>query len=160
MRDSFSLRPGPVPGFDSSVLGTEEDTTARNALKIPVERSAGDLHNPTGNSGYGDSNSVHPSSSPTQYGQIPSQHNHLQHIHSQHGSKSSSPHVDKAERGEGEGGREHKHKKKKKKRKHEHDHEHTHHEGEGDSEHRKKKKRKKEREGHGEYGEHGEIDIV
>ncbi|KAF9394446.1 hypothetical protein BGX21_010368 [Mortierella sp. AD011] len=145
--------------FPGSVLGTEEDTANRNSLKIPAARGAatGDPHN----SGYGDSNSVPPGSSPTQYGHS-HHHSHLHPGHTHHGSKSStsSPHIDRAERGDGDGSREHKHKKKKKKRKHEHDHDHTHHEGEGDSEHRKKKKRKKEREGHGEYGEHGEFDIA
>ncbi|KAI8597626.1 hypothetical protein EDD21DRAFT_384976 [Dissophora ornata] len=170
MRDGFSLRPGPVPGFDSSVLGTDDDT-----FKQTSRTGAGDSFKPIstnaalgqGMAGYADSKSVpaNDSAALSSHGQHHhSSHSSHSHSHGLYGSKSStsSPHVDRAERGEGDGSREHRHKKKKKKRKHEHDHEHAHHEGEGDSEHRKKKKRKKEREEHGEYGEqseHGEIVI-
>ncbi|KAF9917713.1 hypothetical protein FBU30_000560 [Linnemannia zychae] len=156
LRDAFSLRPGPVPGFDPSVLGTEEGAGYKLAIKnlatvAPGAGLAGSSSLRTG--GYTD-----PSSIPIGDLDAHSSHTHsLHHGHSHHGSKSStsSPYVEKAERGE-EGYREHKHKKKKKKRKHEHDHEHGHHDGEGDSEHRKKKKRKREREDHGDHGEHGE----
>ncbi|KAK3815234.1 MAG: hypothetical protein J3Q66DRAFT_432998 [Benniella sp.] len=162
MRDSFSLRPGPVPGFDPSVLGTEEDAfrqPSRNltgaggdAIKSAVS-SAMSASVPAGASPAHSSHSHHHHHSSHSHS-----HSHGHHSHGHHSSKSSisSPHVDRGERGEGEGGREHKHKKKKKKRKHEHDHEHSHHDGEGDSEHRKKKKRKREREEHGENGESGE----
>ncbi|KAF9914633.1 hypothetical protein BX616_007892 [Lobosporangium transversale] len=161
LRDGFSLRPGPVPGFDPSVLGTEEDY--KHIAKVPAGRGepfkpASNIDTTSGHAmtGYADPNSVHGSPAHPAHS-----HHHHHHSHGHHGSKSStsSPHVDRLERGE-EGGREHKHKKKKKKRKHEHDHEHTHHEGEGDSEHRKKKKRKKEREEHGDYGDHSAINIV
>ncbi|KAI7817617.1 hypothetical protein BC939DRAFT_318959 [Gamsiella multidivaricata] len=158
IRDGFTLRPGPVPGFDSSVLGTDEDGAYKQIVKdLPVAGDSLKAINNTvtglGVAGYADLNSVPLSGSPA-----PSSHSQQHH----QGSHSHSHnHGDRGERGDGDGSREHRHKKKKKKRKHEHDHEHTHHEGEGDTEHRKKKKRKKEREEHGEYGEHGEhIDIV
>ncbi|GJJ78646.1 hypothetical protein EMPS_11005 [Entomortierella parvispora] len=155
LRDGFSLRPGPVPGFDSSVLGTEEDSAYKQSMRnssTPGPALSDPLKlNATGGQGYNPGNMATPSTdSPAHQGQG---HHHSSH-HSRshlHGSKSStsSPHINREERTE-DGSREHKHKKKKKKRKHEHDHEHSHHEGEGDSEHRKKKKRKKEREEPGE----------
>ncbi|KAI1315171.1 hypothetical protein EDD11_001228 [Mortierella claussenii] len=168
IRDGFSLRPGPVPGFDASVLGTEDDTGYKQTPKVPSAKtsSTGDTlkHTANINLGRGMAGFTDPASAPPAGSPALSTHSHPHHHHghSRHASKSatSSPHVERAERGEGDGSREHRHKKKKKKRKHEHDHEHAHHEGEGDSEHRKKKKRKKEREEHGDYGEHGEIDIV
>ncbi|CAO3568126.1 unnamed protein product [Mortierella alpina] len=174
LRDAFSLRPGPVPGFDSSVLGTEEETMHRNVPKnpttVPQPPAADSLKSFSGNAipgqgpalGY-TAPGMNESPAHSSHGHHHHHHGHS-HSHTHHGSKSStsSPHVDRAERAE-DSGREHRHKKKKKKRKHEHDtHEHGHHEGEGDSEHRKKKKRKKEREeyDHGNHGDHGEIDIM
>ncbi|KAF9190673.1 hypothetical protein BGZ51_008315 [Haplosporangium sp. Z 767] len=143
-----------------SVLGTDEDPAYKQTQKIgAIAPITGDGHAAeTGQrlSGYA---TLDPNELPSQ---STHSHHHHHHHHGHHVSKSltSSPHVDRAERGE-DGSREHRHKKKvrvdvviKKKRKHEHEHEHGHHEGEGDSEHRKKKKRKRERE------EHGDIDIV
>ncbi|KFH66902.1 hypothetical protein MVEG_07427 [Podila verticillata NRRL 6337] len=148
IRDSFSLRPGPVPGFDPSVLGTEEDgvRSARHVQTVAPEAykqgssvpGSGQLH---GASGYDATGVLMPSLESPAHSS--GHHHHSHHHHSHSKSSTSSPHVDKAERGE-DGEREHRHKKKKKKRKHEHDHEHSHHDA--DSEHRKKKKRKKERE--------------
>ncbi|KAG0377124.1 hypothetical protein BGX24_006697 [Mortierella sp. AD032] len=171
LRDAFSLRVGPVPGFDPSVLGTDEGAGYKRTMKnlASLTPAAGQLA--TGVVNINNNNSLRPSSAA--HGHVVSgysdpvsapigdlaghsSHSHsFHHGHSHHGSKSStsSPYVEKAERGE-DGSREHRHKKKKKKRKHEHDHEHGHHEGDGDSEHRKKKKRKRERE------EHGEIEVV
>ncbi|KAF9971495.1 hypothetical protein BGZ73_005553 [Actinomortierella ambigua] len=142
MREAFSLRPGPVPGFDGSVLGTEDDNVPR-----PTSQYASRIK-PEGSTVPTSTGSLAGMSSE---GQTPLHVSSHRHHHSHHhSSKSSSPHVDRGDRSErGEdGSREHRHKKKKKKRKHEHEHEHGHnhghsHEGEQDSEHRKKKKRKR-----------------
>ncbi|KAG0337271.1 hypothetical protein BG000_005625 [Podila horticola] len=157
IRDSFSFRPGPVPGFDPTVLGTEEDgvrpvrqvqSGAQDAYKqgssVP---GSGQMH---GAPGVYDAAGLAPSLESPAYSSGHHHHSHYHHSHSK--SSTSSPHVDRAERGE-DGEREHRHKKKKKKRKHEHDHEHSHHDGGADSEHRKKKKRKKEREDQADVGD-------
>ncbi|KAF9306549.1 hypothetical protein BGZ74_005124 [Mortierella antarctica] len=158
IRDSFSFRPGPVPGFDPTVLGTEEDGV-RPVRQGQVQSGVQDAY--TQGSSVPGSGQMHGVPVYDAAGLAPSlespahssgHHHHSHHHHSHSKSSTSSPHVERAERGE-DGEREHRHKKKKKKRKHEHDHEHSHHDGGADSEHRKKKKRKKEREDQADVGD-------
>ena len=104
-----------ITQFDSSVLGTDDDT-----FKQTSRTGAGDSLKPIitnaamgqGMAGYTDPSSVPASDSPalSSHGQ----HHHSSHSHGQYVPKSStsSPHVDRAERGEGDGSREHRHKKK------------------------------------------------
>ncbi|KAF9580486.1 hypothetical protein BGW38_002856, partial [Lunasporangiospora selenospora] len=119
LRDSFSLRPGPVPGFDSSVLGSEDElyrkgaATAANALnsssKRSIEQGQADAYHldPSAASGVASGSPAYSSHGHSHH------HHHHHHGHSYHGSKSStsSPHAERGDRGE-DGTREHRHKKK------------------------------------------------
>ncbi|KAF9902477.1 hypothetical protein EC991_004853 [Linnemannia zychae] len=134
LRDAFSLRVGPVPGFDPSVLGTDEGAGYKQTMKNLASLTPATAgHAVMGGVADSSNNSLRPSSAAHRHGHAHSSsgftdpastqmgnmgahssHSHSSHHgHSHHGSKSStsSPYVDKAERGE-DGGREHKHKKK------------------------------------------------